>query len=188
MQKIQRFFTERKTSFQRQSCFGKVLLVTINLIILCFLSVVLIAIFSPSTLVPEVNDTSTVKIEPSLVITQTERPTEIPATIAPTVAFTPTITLTPTHKVKNTATPTIVETVKPTDIPPQKGNGSAPFFLFVFAFFIFIISAFAYLLPSVIAYTRHHHNADAIFALNLLLGWTFLGWVVALVWSLTSTK
>jgi hypothetical protein len=28
------------------------------------------------------------------------------------------------------------------------------------------------------------HNAGAIFALNLLLGWTLVGWVVALVWAL----
>jgi hypothetical protein len=27
-------------------------------------------------------------------------------------------------------------------------------------------------------------NASAIIALNLLLGWTFLGWVIALVWAL----
>ena len=28
-------------------------------------------------------------------------------------------------------------------------------------------------------------NAGAIFALNLLLGWTLVGWVVSLVWALT---
>jgi hypothetical protein len=44
-----------------------------------------------------------------------------------------------------------------------------------------------YILPSVIAFKRGHQNAGAILALNLLLGWTFLGWVAALVWSLTQT-
>jgi hypothetical protein len=38
---------------------------------------------------------------------------------------------------------------------------------------------------SVVAFVRHHHNQWAIFALNLLLGWTLLGWIGALVWSLT---
>jgi hypothetical protein len=43
----------------------------------------------------------------------------------------------------------------------------------------------AYVTPSIIAAARAHHNAGAIFALNLLLGWTFVGWVAAIVWALT---
>lgn len=42
-----------------------------------------------------------------------------------------------------------------------------------------------YLLPTLIAVTRKHHNAMAIFLLNLFLGWSVIGWVVALVWSFT---
>lgn len=42
-----------------------------------------------------------------------------------------------------------------------------------------------YFVPSFIAVNRNKRNKNAIFALNLLLGWTFVGWVVALVWSLT---
>jgi hypothetical protein len=41
-------------------------------------------------------------------------------------------------------------------------------------------------LPTIIAFARRHHNRYAIFVLNLLLGWTVVGWVVALVWSLTA--
>ena len=41
-----------------------------------------------------------------------------------------------------------------------------------------------YCLPGLIAYRRRHPNLGGIVALNLLLGWTFLGWVVALVWAL----
>jgi CHASE2 domain-containing sensor protein len=43
-----------------------------------------------------------------------------------------------------------------------------------------------YLLPSIIAWRRRHHNGGAIFVLNLLLGWTGLGWIAAMIWSLTS--
>jgi hypothetical protein len=41
--------------------------------------------------------------------------------------------------------------------------------------------------PSVVAfrYKHRHHNAVAILVLNLLLGWTLIGWMVALVWALT---
>jgi len=45
-----------------------------------------------------------------------------------------------------------------------------------------------YLLPALIAMVRGHPNAVAIVALDLLLGWSLLGWVVALVWSLTAVR
>lgn len=41
-----------------------------------------------------------------------------------------------------------------------------------------------YFLPSIIGSGKA--NAGAIIALNLFLGWTFVGWVVALVWALTN--
>ena len=40
-----------------------------------------------------------------------------------------------------------------------------------------------YFLPTIIACCRGKKNSAAIFLLNLLLGWTFIGWVVALVWA-----
>lgn len=46
------------------------------------------------------------------------------------------------------------------------------------------ISLALYLLPTIIAAARHKRNVLAIGALNILLGWTMIGWVVALVWSL----
>ena len=51
---------------------------------------------------------------------------------------------------------------------------------------IILVLAIPYFLPSIIATLRGKANAGAIFALNLFLGWTLLGWVVAFVWSLTS--
>ena len=46
-----------------------------------------------------------------------------------------------------------------------------------------VIGITLYFLPTIIG--RNKRNAGAIFALNLLLGWTLVGWVVALVWALT---
>jgi hypothetical protein len=49
---------------------------------------------------------------------------------------------------------------------------------------LLIVLIFAiYFLPTLIAFLRQHKNSLAIFLLNLLLGWTVLGWVVSLVWS-----
>ena len=52
-----------------------------------------------------------------------------------------------------------------------------------FAIFISVFSLF-YLLPFAIAFNKHRANTGAIFALNLFLGWSLLGWVAALVWAL----
>lgn len=43
-----------------------------------------------------------------------------------------------------------------------------------------------YMLPTVVASTRWHKNAGPIMLVNLFLGWTVLGWFVALIWSTTS--
>lgn len=60
-------------------------------------------------------------------------------------------------------------------------NGSGVVGVFV----LLALLAF-YFLPTIIASSRRHLNGTAIFVLNLLLGWTLLGWVLALVWSFTS--
>ena len=49
---------------------------------------------------------------------------------------------------------------------------------------VFIIGLLAtYFLPTIVAVSRHHHQARAIFLLNLLVVWTMLGWIGMLVWS-----
>ena len=45
-----------------------------------------------------------------------------------------------------------------------------------------------YILPAAVARARDHHQESAIWALNILLGWTFIGWVIALVWALTAVR
>jgi hypothetical protein len=50
---------------------------------------------------------------------------------------------------------------------------------------IFIL---VYFFPAFVASRRGHHQVMAIFLLNLFLGWTFIGWVGALVWSVTAVK
>lgn len=48
---------------------------------------------------------------------------------------------------------------------------------------ILVLAFFLYFLPTIIAICSNHRNAVAISVLNLFLGWTFIGWVAALVWS-----
>ena len=43
-----------------------------------------------------------------------------------------------------------------------------------------------YFLPSIIAFNRGHASKWGIFATNLLLGWSGILWLVALIWSLSN--
>ncbi len=53
-------------------------------------------------------------------------------------------------------------------------------------FLILVIILFLYFLPWMVADIRKHNNTGAIAVLNIFLGWTFIGWVLALVWAMTS--
>lgn len=45
-----------------------------------------------------------------------------------------------------------------------------------------------YFLPAGIALARGHRHVASIAVLNLFLGWTFVGWAGALMWSLTGQR
>jgi hypothetical protein len=55
---------------------------------------------------------------------------------------------------------------------------------FFFPFFGF--STLMYFLPSIIALAKSKRDLLAIFLLNLFLGWSVIGWIVALVWAAKS--
>lgn len=40
-----------------------------------------------------------------------------------------------------------------------------------------------YFAPTFVATQREHASRDGIVVLNVLLGWTVLGWIIALVWA-----
>jgi cytochrome c biogenesis protein CcdA len=45
---------------------------------------------------------------------------------------------------------------------------------------VVLIGLAIYFVPSLVAYNRRVLNRAPIFVINLFLGWTFIGWVVAL--------
>lgn len=55
-------------------------------------------------------------------------------------------------------------------------------------FGVLALVLFAYFLPTFIAASRKSAQTAAIFILNLFLGWTFLGWVIALIWSFVNSS
>ena len=49
---------------------------------------------------------------------------------------------------------------------------------------ILLVSIFIFFLPSFIAFNRQHRNRLVILVINIVFGFTLLGWLVALIWSL----
>lgn len=60
----------------------------------------------------------------------------------------------------------------------------AHFFPFIFVPHFFGFGLLMYFLPTILAIARSKRDVGAIFVLNLFLGWTFVGWIIALVWAL----
>lgn len=54
----------------------------------------------------------------------------------------------------------------------------------LFFFPIFGCGFVLYFLPTLVAFGRSKRDTGAIFILNFFLGWTAIGWVIALVWAL----
>jgi|SRR5208282_1861885 len=84
-----------------------------------------------------------------------------------------------THLMRNILLATLISTN-----PQNKDAGS--FVVISVWIVLLLVAACFYFLPCGVALLRRHHNAGAIVALNLFLGWTLVGWVVSLVWALTN--
>lgn len=60
---------------------------------------------------------------------------------------------------------------------------AALLFMFFWAV-LFAVGAAFYFLPTIIAAMQHRTNLAVVAIVNLLLGWSFVGWIVALVLAL----
>ncbi len=52
---------------------------------------------------------------------------------------------------------------------------------------VFLLLAVLYFVPTIIAFARGVRNAGSVLVVNLFLGWTLVGWVVALAMAARST-
>lgn len=91
----------------------------------------------------------------------------------------------PNESVREMLTPTINIPNNSTSNTGMPNDPKEPVFIGAIILLIVLFFIMFYFLPSIIAGSKKKRNAGAIFALNLLLGWTFIGWVIAFVWSLT---
>lgn len=48
---------------------------------------------------------------------------------------------------------------------------------------VLIMMIAAYFAPMIVAIASDHKNTASISVVNVLLGWTLIGWVVALAWA-----
>jgi len=56
--------------------------------------------------------------------------------------------------------------------------------MFEFSIFWFAL----YFVPSIIVIIRKSHNIGPVIVVNLFLGWTFIGWIVALAMAVSQNK
>ena len=54
---------------------------------------------------------------------------------------------------------------------------------------LLLFTAFVpYLAPTGVAAYRDHASKNAIFLINLFLGWTLIGWIAAMIWACVGTS
>jgi hypothetical protein len=53
---------------------------------------------------------------------------------------------------------------------------------------LILIAIAIYFLPSLVAAKRNHHQTGMVMVINFFLGWTFIGWVVALAIACSAVK
>jgi len=74
------------------------------------------------------------------------------------------------------------------DAASTAAGGVAVIFVMIMWFLFVVVGLAAYLIPTVIAIMRKKQNIAVIVVINILLGWSFVGWVVALVMALSNDQ
>ena len=53
---------------------------------------------------------------------------------------------------------------------------------------LIILGLAVYFIPTIVAFVSQQENRVAIMVLDILLGWTLVGWVVSLVWAVKKNR
>ena len=88
-------------------------------------------------------------------------------------------------KVEAPPAPVTAPIEAPTLTTTTYGGGSTDFSS-VLVIVLWIIGAILYFVPCFVASRRRVNAQGGIIALDILLGWTFLGWVGALIWAISA--
>lgn len=64
-------------------------------------------------------------------------------------------------------------------VTPWHDDWHVSFFTFPF----WLLGVVLYFLPTIIVLARRKKNVLGPILVNVLLGWTFIGWIVALIWA-----
>jgi uncharacterized membrane protein len=78
----------------------------------------------------------------------------------------------------------------PSWLAAEANTGMNPAIAVLVLFILVVVSVITYIIPIWVATYRQHKTIAGIVAFDLLLGWTFIGWALALTWALPkpSTK
>ena len=55
----------------------------------------------------------------------------------------------------------------------------------IFLFLILIVAVYIYFLPSLLANKNKREDANLILLVNLVMGWTLIGWGICLFWAIS---
>ena len=60
--------------------------------------------------------------------------------------------------------------------------------MFSAPFWLVLVVAAVYFMPTIVATAKHHHATAGVFWVNLLIGWTVVGWFVAFIWAFSPRR
>lgn len=71
---------------------------------------------------------------------------------------------------------------------PDNFSGVMAVLFIVFAIAVILLSLLVYLIPAIAAFYRDHDGKWVILILTIVVGWTFIAWIVLFVWAIWPSR